>query len=109
MQVKDLKQVKEFVFVNEGNLEDNIDDVFVGDLLSWVMASANINSAWITVQAHINTVAVSLLKEFSCLIICDNADIEQETIDKCIEENFCLIKTELNAYQCCKEFYKLGL
>lgn len=109
MKIKDLKQINDFIFVNEVNLDNDIDDVFVGDLLSWVMASANVNSAWITVQAHINTVAVSLLKEFSCLIICDNAEIEQETIDKCIEENLCLIKTQLNAYQCCKEFVKLGL
>ena len=43
--------------------------VYIGDLLSWVMAHGKAGMAWITVQTHMNVIAVASLMEMSAVII----------------------------------------
>ncbi len=107
MIIKDLEKLNEFEFLVQGDLNKEIKGCFIGDLLSWVMAKGQPGDAWVTVQAHLNVVAVALLREFACLIICDGAAIAEETIEKCKEEEFTLIKTELSAYEVSKVLSKL--
>ena len=38
-------------------------DVYIGDLLSWVMGRAPADSAWITIMSNINICAVATLAE----------------------------------------------
>lgn len=104
MKVNQLVDNEAFEFLSKGDLTLDIDDIFIGDLLSWVMANGTSNNAWITIQAHLNVIAVALLKEFSCIIICDNANVSEQVISKAKEENINLIHTSLSAYQCAKYF-----
>ena len=39
------------------------------DLLSWVMAHGAESMAWVTVQTHMNVIAVAALHDMSCVII----------------------------------------
>ena len=49
------------------NKELNIEGVYIGDLLSIVMSKAKQNFIWITIQTHINIIAVAeLLTAFLC-------------------------------------------
>ena len=50
----------------DGEIE--IEGVYIGDLLSIVMSKAKKNYAWITIQTHINIVAVAELLELACII-----------------------------------------
>ena len=109
MKVKDLKKVAEFTFVNEASEDKDITGVTIGDLLSFVMAKGSQGHLWVTVQAHQNVIAVSLLKEFSAIIVCDDATFEEGFIDKCKEEDIDLIHTSLSAYEVAKILVKLGL
>ncbi len=109
MKIKDLKNISQFNFVNIANEDMEISGVFIGDLLSWVMANGKENQIWITVQSHLNVVAVSLLKEFSCIILCDNATCDEEFINKCKEEQVNLILTSYSAYDCAKELVRLKI
>jgi len=52
----------------ENSLNNQITDGYVSDLLSDVMANANENMAWITIQTHKNIVAIASLKELACII-----------------------------------------
>ena len=109
-------QVKEFVektglkvYGSQEALEKEISGVFVGDLLSWVMGNCEANQVWITVQSHLNIVAVSALKEISCLVIAHGAEVEEETINKAVEENIAICTSDLSAYEICKKCAELGL
>lgn len=109
MKVSQLIDNSNFEFLSKGDLSLDIDDIFIGDLLSWVMANGTSNNAWITIQAHLNVIAVALLKEFACVIICDNANVSEEVIKKASEENINLIHTSLSAYQCAKYFASIDI
>lgn len=100
MTVKDLLETKKFNLENEGvNLENPIEDVYIGDLLSWVMSHANKKCAWITVQTHMNIVAVAVLLEMSCIILPEDLKPDENTTKKALEEDIPIFSTSLNAYE----------
>ncbi|MEF9920744.1 MAG: hypothetical protein RSC93_04130 [Erysipelotrichaceae bacterium] len=90
-------------------LDKEASSVFVGDLLSWVMGHGQENEIWISVQAHLNVLAVASLKEFAAVIIAQGADIPQETIDKAKEEDIVLFQSDLSAYHIACKLYEAGI
>lgn len=102
MKVSELLKDERFACANGTvDLEREIETGYVGDLLSWVMANADNSCAWVTIQTHMNIVAVATLLEMACIIVPEGAEIEADTLAKATEENIPLITTELNAYQVC--------
>ena len=91
------------------NLDKEVEDLICCDLLSWVMANGNTNSAWITVQIHNNILAVASLLEFSCIIIPNGIKVSDELIIKADEEDIVIFSTELDSYGIFKKFYEAGL
>lgn len=93
----------------ESNKEINVEGVYIGDLLSIVMAKAKENYSWITIQTHINIVAVADLLDLSCIIIVEDMEVEQETMDKAKELNIPIFKTEESAYKVACRLQNLGI
>ena len=91
------------------SLDREIESGYVGDLLSWVMANADNNCAWVTIQTHMNIIAVATLLEMACIIIPEGAEIEEDTLAKATEENIPIITTEMNAYQVCTFLGEKGI
>jgi hypothetical protein len=91
------------------SLDKEIQGVYVGDLLSWVMGRGQPDEAWITVQSHLNIIAVAVLREFSCIIIADCIEIPEEVINKAKEENIALISASGTAFDCAKKCIEFGL
>jgi len=100
-------------FLNDDRFElvtDTINDklikgAYCGDLLSWVMSHAKKGDLWCTVLTHANVVAIATLLEVSCVIICESAPIESETINKANQEKVNLIKTKLNSVEVIKKLW----
>ena len=102
MKVQDLILDERFSCANpEVALTAEIKSGYVGDLLSWVMANAGDGCAWVTIQTHLNIVAVATLLEMACIIVTEGAEIEADTLDKATEEGIPLITTELPSYEVC--------
>jgi hypothetical protein len=102
MKVKELLELHDFMALNpETVAEQEIESGYVGDLLSWVMANAGNGCAWVTIQTHLNIIAVATLLEMACIIIPEGEDVEAETLDKATAEGIPMITTGLNAYQVC--------
>ncbi|MDR1703139.1 MAG: AraC family transcriptional regulator [Clostridiales bacterium] len=88
-----------------GKAVDNvIKDVYIGDLLSWVMGRCPESAAWITIQGHVNIVAVALLTGASCIIIAESADADPDTLEKAEAEGIPVLATELTSYQIARKF-----
>lgn len=77
----------------------NVEGVYIGDLLSIVMSKAKQNYVWITIQTHINTIAVAELLDLSCIIVVEGMEVEKETIEKAKELNIPIFKTNESAYE----------
>ena len=74
-----------------------VSGLYVGDLLSFVMAKAKPVQIWLTIQAHPNVIAVASLINLSAVIVVDGVDIPQETIDVANERGVVLISSVLDA------------
>lgn len=110
MKVKDLLVGKDFeILTGDIGLEKEIAGAFVGDLLSIVMSKAHENNAWLTIQTHLNIIAVATLIEMAVIIIVEDMEVPQETIDKAIEEDIPVLKTKLAAYEVAKLLVEVGV
>ena len=79
------------------------------DLLSWVMAHGCEGMAWVTVQTHMNVVAVAALAEMACVILPENIDMPKEILAKAEEEGLCVLKSPLSAYAICGRMAAQGI
>lgn len=91
------------------NTEREIAGGCVCDLLSFVMAEGETGMAWITVQTHMNVIAVASLHEFSCIIISEGCDVEEDTLAKAAEEDIPVLRSQLSGYTLAGQLYGLGV
>ncbi len=79
------------------------------DLLSWVMARGQPQMAWVTVQTHLNVIAVASLHEMSCVILPDGITMEEAVLKKAQEENIAVLSSPFSAYHICGLLFGMGL
>ena len=79
------------------------------DLLSWVMAHGKRGGAWITVQTHLNTVAVASLLDLACIIIPEDIEVNDQTLAKAEQEGIAVLSTSLTGYHVSGRMMGLGL
>ena len=79
------------------------------DLLSWVMSHGEEGMAWVTVQTHMNVVAVAVLAEMACVILPENIDMEQESLSKAVSEEMIVLSSPLTSYEICGRICAEGI
>lgn len=110
MKVRDLVEKLNFkILAGENGLDKEVEGVYCCDLLSWVMSHGKNKNAWITVQIHPNVIAVASLLEFSCVIIPEDIQVEEVTLNKANDENIPVLQSSLDGYRICVELNKLGV
>lgn len=82
---------------------------YSSDLLSCVMAGAAHRSIWVTLQAHINIVAIGALLELSAIIITEGAIPDQDTINKANEEGIILLSSIHPTFYISGKLWEMGL
>lgn len=82
---------------------------YASDLLSCVMTGAHAGGIWVTLQSHINIVAVAALLELAAVIITENARPEPGTIAKANEQGITLLLTSLPTFEIVGRLWNLGL
>lgn len=108
VKVQNLKDSLPLKLLTENtNLSSEITGCYIGDLLSWVMANANNKNVWITVMGNINAVAVAALTNISCIILAENASLDEDAKAKAIEHNIPIFVTDLNSYNIAVKISKL--
>ncbi|MGB4439810.1 MAG: serine kinase, partial [Sedimentibacter sp.] len=78
-------------------------------LLSIVMSKAKQNFIWVTIQTHINIIAVAELLDLACIIIVENMNIEKDALEKAKELGIPIYKTEKSAYQVSCDLCNMGI
>lgn len=82
---------------------------FVSDLLSDVLANAPAGGVLVTVQVHMNVVAVALHAELSAVVLAAGRQPEQDVIDRAVQEKLPLFVSELPAFELAGRLYQMGL
>lgn len=76
-----------------------ISGCYIGDLLSLAMSKVQKDYIWITIQSNINVVAVASLTEAGCILLCDAASPDENTIEKAKSEGIPLLTSDKSAYE----------
>ena len=81
--------------------------VYVSDLLSDVMANSKEGTVWVTLQTHLNIVAVAGLKGLAGIIIVNNRQPEKEINDKADSEKVTIMTTSMPAFEVAGKLYQM--
>ena len=98
--------------VNETPDADTGKEILCGytcDLLSWVMAHGQEGMAWVTVQTHMNVIAVAVLSDMACVILPESIEMEKESLDKAVSEGMCVLQSPLSGYEICGRLRAAGV
>lgn len=82
---------------------------YSSDLLSCVMAGAKKGHLWITLQAHLNIVAIAALNEVAAIIITENAQPDAASIAKANEQGVVLLSTPRATYEVSGKLWEMGI
>jgi len=95
------------VLTGDINLGEKIEAGYVSDLLSDVIANAPENSAWVTVQRHINILGVAKLRNIVAIVTPRSLKIENEVVERARAEGVALLRTGYSAFQITGQLYEL--
>lgn len=84
-------------------------DLYIGDLLSCVMAHIEEGSLWLTTQTNLNVIAIAHLHDLAGIIFVEDMLPDQATIEKADECGIALFSYAGSAYPLVKEIEKIGL
>lgn len=87
----------EAVSLPDGSRE--IDGVYIGDLLSWVMGRAQMDNAWITIMTNVNVIAVATLADTSCVILAEGVEMEKDLIETAQQKEINVLRSSLPIYE----------
>jgi len=104
-----VKELSLKVLTGRDHLKREISSVYCGDLLSRVMAKSSKGSLWITIQTHVNIVAVATLLEMACIIIPEDIAVDEKTLAKAEEEHVVILSSPLSAYTLSGRLYSFGI
>lgn len=87
-------------------LTKTVSGVYTCDMLSYAMAKVNQGDVWITVHTNLNVVAIASLTDCACVLIPDNIEIDDQTIERANEKGVSLLLSEKSAAVLCYEIYE---
>lgn len=109
MTVTDLKEALNLTPVTLPEGDREVEGVYIGDLLSWVMGRAQAHNVWLTIMSNLNIVAVATLADVSCIILCEGVTLEESVKATAEAKGVNILATEAPAYETAKKLAELGL
>ena len=103
MNIKEAVEKLNLTVLVEGDMEREITDCYIGDLLSWVMGRAKEDSIWLTVMGNINSIGVAVLADISCIILTENAALDDDAKKRAVENDVVILTTAKNSYEIAEE------
>lgn len=91
------------------SMDREVKSCYTCDLLSWVMAHGKPDMAWVTVQTHMNVIAVATLHDMSCVVIPENGKIPEDVALKAEEEGIAVVSAPMTAFELCGVLYANGV
>ena len=109
MTVRELKEKLDLQYICNENLaeERTVSGCYCGDLLSWVMSRAKEGDAWLTVMGNITAMGVAVLAEVSCIILTENAPVDEDAVRKAAENEVIILGTSKTTYEIAAEISKM--
>jgi hypothetical protein len=92
------------------NVEDRpVSGVYISDMLSDVMANAQPDSLWLTVQTHKNIVSAANLVDIAAVVVVQDKKVPQDTIDLANRFHVIILSTPLPSFALAGRLVEFGL
>ena len=83
--------------------EKEIDGVYIGDLLSWVMGRLDADNAWVTIMSNVNIIAVATLADPSCIILSEGVELEEDVLNRAKQQGINVLTTAKTTFSVCAD------
>lgn len=97
------------VRAGRARLEREVTGGYASDLLSDVIANGRPGDLWITLQKHVNTVAVASMKDLAAIVLVNGREPEEDTVRKAEAENIPVLVSRLPAFELAGRLCGLGV
>jgi hypothetical protein len=87
--------------------DKEVNGVYIGDLLSWVMGRADSGNVWITIMSNINIAAVATLADVSCILLAEGVTPDDDALLAANSKGINIISTDLSSYDAAVKISKL--
>jgi hypothetical protein len=95
MTVEKLSEAIGLEVISLPHPEREITDVYIGDLLSWVMGRAMAGNAWITIMSNANILAVATLADVACIILAEGVTLDGDIVRTAMEKGVNVLSSTL--------------
>jgi len=92
-----------------GNLDNEVTGGYASDLLSDVIGNSREGDLWITLQIHVNVVAVAIMKDLSGIVFVNGRELDEDTVEKAETEGIPLMVSKLPTFDLVGRLYGLGI
>lgn len=83
--------------LSEGE-QRQIEGIYCCDLLSMVMGKAKENDAFFTVMGNVNSVAVGVLADVSCVVLCEGIRLDEDSLNKAKSQGVCVLSSQQDSF-----------
>lgn len=101
MTVKEMAAACDFEIINLPETDEEVGGVYACDLLSWVIGRATEKAALVTVMTNVNVIAVSVMADLSCVVLCEGVTPDEVARQRAVEQGVAVLSSKLPAYETC--------
>ncbi len=87
--------------------DEEITKGYTSDMLSDVIANAGEGTAWITIQIHMNVIAVAQLKKIPVIVLTGKAVPAPEALNAATDKGISVLRTDLDSFNVSGRLYRL--
>jgi hypothetical protein len=89
--------------------ENDVEGVFISDMVSDVMAGAGAGALWVTTQTHKNVVAAANLVDIPAIVVTRGKPVADETLEMASRAELTILSTDLETYDLICKLHDAGL
>ena len=108
MTVKEMAQTLSLTPLAVPEEDRTFSEVYIGDLLSWVMGQAKSGNVWITIMSNINIVAVATLTDVACIVLAESVTPDEQVCATAKAKGVNIYTSEKTAYELAAELASLS-
>ncbi len=109
MTVNELAQTLSLQVIAMPDGDREVEDAYIGDLLSWVMGRAQGGNVWVTIMSNLNIVAVASLSDVACILLAEGVQPEAAVVETAAAKDINLLSSPLSAYELAKALSRVGV
>lgn len=110
MRLSKIVQELDLTIISDGgDIDREITGGYASDLMSDAIAHVNGGDLWITLQVHVNVVAIASMKEIGAVVLTQDRQPLAETVLKAREEGIPILVSSLPAFELIGRLYQLGI